>query len=44
LDLQGLPGINHWQLEINNWWLATTRQKNIWRDVGMVRANAEAEV
>ena len=44
LDLQGLPGINHRQLEINNWWLAKTGQKNIWRDVGMVRANAEAEV
>lgn len=44
LDLQGLPGINHRQLEINNWWLVKTGQKNIWRDVGMVRANAEAEV
>ena len=44
LDLQGLPGINHRQLEINNWWLVKTGQKNIWRDVGMARANAEAEV
>ena len=44
LDVQGLPGINHRQLDIHNWWLAKTGQKNIWRDVGMVHANAEAQV
>ncbi|MEM7268646.1 MAG: phytanoyl-CoA dioxygenase family protein [Pseudomonadota bacterium] len=44
LDVQSLPGINHRQLDLHNWWLAKTGGKNVWRDVGEVGARDPAQV
>lgn len=44
LHHHALPGVKGRQLDLNHWWLDRTGAKSIWKDVGMVRADAPAQI